>query len=412
MYKKISIFLIFILLVSCAKTKDEEIIDTPEYIKPINDVFLFDQINDTLKDTLYEANGDKNYENYQFKMLGKEIYKNELIDINDNKINLNDHNKIILEVLSIDCKHCEKFTSNYLNVLEDYDATIIQYFNVGTKQEIIDFYEKLNVDFSQDTIVIEHDDKLEEYLKHTLKLEAYPSFVCFYDNKVTFNAYGDMEKQSLDAMYNLAFENTINVESLIDKDGNDLLSLSRSIDDVIDDFSNENIEKLNHIDNDGLTKEYTYKLVGTKLDFDNITGSSSSVYISEIDDYTTYKNSNLVLIYTYLRDSGDIDKVEFINSLISSNDQYEYIVVLIEGLDSTSNVYRNMDIKFRCRVVSVLSNIPSDFFKLGISKYPTAFFVEKSTYVGAYSNIDSIDNFNYALDIFYGEDSIALIDNN
>lgn len=405
MFKKLLIILLALSLFGCANTED---IVEKEYIDPLMDIFLFGEVSSENQKLIKKANGNKEYKNYQFKMIGLDGYDQDLTDIYGNTINLTEYDKYVLEVVSVGCDHCKKIISEYNNSLLNHGIQVIQYFNLGTKQDILDLYDDVGLSIPNDLIIVESNEEFKDYLKNVFKLESYPSLISFIDDKVTFNEYGDINEDELDAFFNLGFTDTL--ESKIDL--KELCSKYRNKDDVKGSLSEENINKIKALDNDGRSLGLTIEIIGSSLDFDDISNKKSSVYVNEIDSYDEYKDSELVLIYTYFSNTQDENKVKFINKLIDSNNSVEYIVVLVEGIDSSSNVYKNMANKFHTKVVSVLGYIPDDFFKIGIAYFPTAFFVEKGTFTGAYCNIDSIDNFNKAIDMFLGDNSIALKSNN
>lgn len=414
MLKKIFVLSLLFLLVACNANK-QEVIEIKDYIDPAKDVFLFDEIDENLKEIIKKANGNKDYNNYQFKMLNKEVYKDNLKDIDGNDFCfINDSiSSYVLEIVSVDCSHCKDMVKSHIQYMNDSNIKTIQYFNVGDKQDILDFYLELDIDIPNNITIIPHDDGMNDYIKNELKAESYPSLIAYYNNKVSFMEYGDINEEELEAFYQLGFNNTLLIDnSLKDINGNDLLSLDRSIEDVEESLSDENINKLESLDNNNKTKDMTLKIIGTKCNYDEISNDKSSIHINEIGDYSVYKNKDVVLLYTYFRSTDDTDRIDFINSLIESNSEVEYIVVLIEGLEPTSSIYKSMNKKFKAKVTSVLGYTPEDFFKFGISDYPTALFIEKGTFTGAYSNIDGIDNFNKAIDMFIGDNSIALKTNN
>ena len=411
MLKKIFIVLISFILVSCATNNEEEkIVD--EYIAPVKDVFLFDELDNDLKQRIRNANGNSAFQNYQFYMLDKSIYENDLLDINGNVINFNNYDSFILEVLSTTCSHCKDSLENNLDSLLDLDVTIIQYFNVGDVDDIKNLYEDIDRSIPSNIIVIGKDEGLDDYLRHDIGIERYPTLISYIDNKISFSSIGDMDEESFKSYYEISFNNPLKKEDLIDSEGNDLLSLNRSVDDVKNDLSIENQNKINDLDNDGYTIEATYKLMGKSVDFTKMSNDKSSPYISEVDDFTIYEDSDLVLLYTFLKDETQSERIEYINELIASNDEVEYLLILIEGIDNSSSAYKKMDIKANCPVVSVEGYIPQDFFIIGITSYPTVLFIRNGVYTGAYSNIENTIKFNQAIEMFLGDNCISLVRNN
>lgn len=408
MIKKILIALLLLLSACSVKHSEKESI----YIDPVNDIFIFDELDEFTKAKLKLANGDKQLNNYQFKMLGKNGYQDKLVDIYNNEVDLSKYDKYILEIVSTECEHCKKLTKQHLNSLIDYGYQIIQYFNVGSTDEIFDFYNELDMQIPSQIKIISHNDNFQDYIRYDLLLEVYPTIISFVDNKVCLDVYGDTSKESIDEFIKLSFVERIPSDTFINTDGNNIIDLCRQVSDVEQSISKDNIKRLNQLDNDECSKEYTLKIIGSSVDFDKITNSKSDVYINEIDDFSYCKDKQLVLIFTYLKDESETNKVEFINTIIDTNPDTEFIVVLIEGLESSSKAYHMMNYKFLAPVTSVLGYIPDDFFKIGISAYPTALFIENATYTGVYSNIFSTSEFKNAISIFFGEDSIALKSNN
>lgn len=406
MLKKILIILSALMLVSCADKPIEE--PQKEYIDPQTDIFIFGELDETNKAIIKKANGNKDYKNNQFKMLNKDVYSNDLIDIDGNKVNFKDFDKFVLEVVSTTCEHCHKMIEEHLDEMLERGITLVQYFNNANDYDVREFYNDLNREIPNNLIVISRDEQLYEYLHDYLVLESYPTLISYVDSKVTFNKNGDISTDELNAYYEVSFNNILANDEKI----NNVIAKCRTREDVKNSLSKENLEKINNLDNDSHTLDFTLNIIGKKLDFDRISNDKSSVYINEIDSYDEYKESDLVLLYTHLGSDEDISKINYINKLVNSNDKVKYIVVLVEGLESSSNIYKDIEPKFVCPVVSVLGYIPNDFYTIGFRNYPSALFVEKGTFVGAYSNINSIDNFNKAIDMFIGDNSIALIDNN
>lgn len=413
MIKKVLIISLLVFLCACTNTSNiEENVEDLKYIDSINDVFIFDKIDKSLKDRISYANGNSEFDNYQFKMLNKKGYDKQLFDIYGNSINLKDIGTYLLDVVSVDCKHCRNMIKEHLNEMCSSDIQLIQYFNIGTKSEIIDLYKELEIDIPNNIIIIEHYDDFDDYIRDYLKLEMYPSLICFYDNKVSFNEHGDIEESELLSLYDIGFVNRLSYVDEGDEKLEHLINSSRTKDDVLSSLSQNNIDKLKKLDSDELSLDYSLRIMGNELDFDNISNEKSTTFINEIDDYSYYLDKDVVIIYTSFSSENEVDKINFINNLISRNSEVEYIVTLIEGIDSSSGYYVKMNSEFNCKVTSVLGYTPDDFFKVGISKYPTAFFVKKGTFTGAHANINDLDKFEDAIDMFLGKECIALKTNN
>ena len=62
--KIISLFLILCLW-GCQKQIPEETVFEEEYIDPVKDVFIFDELDDSLKEKIKKANCNNDYKNYK-----------------------------------------------------------------------------------------------------------------------------------------------------------------------------------------------------------------------------------------------------------------------------------------------------------------------------------------------------------
>ena len=411
MFKKF--FLLFLLLFcGCSKKEAETVIETEEYIAPVRNVFLFDELSASTQEKMKAANNGSELKNYQLKMIGKDLYEGILYDIYGNAVDLSDHDRILLEVMSSECSHCKKQVEEHLEETKAQDATLIQYFDKGNLETIEEFYEELDMEVPDDVIIISNDSGFFAYLRETLGVEYFPTTICFLDGKLTFDMVGNFDENCLKNIMRLGFDQPLSQEELCNSEGVDIRELDRSVDDVKNSLSQENREKLADLDNDDYTKELTYECMGSTLDFDNLINTDDTIHISQIEDYGYYATKKLVLIYTYFHDESESDKISFINELIENNEGYEYIVVLIEGFESSSVLYEKMDIDFVCPVVSVLGRMPEDFFRYGLIEYPTALFVDRGTFTGGYSNIQGSEELKKALEMFLSADSIALVKNN
>ena len=410
MMKKFITVLMIVLLTACAKENAEPAQE--EYIDPVRDVFIFAEADRSLQERLKEANNGFDYRNFQFEMLFKDIYEKEITDIEGNTYNLSRYENVILQIVSVECEHCHRQIEIIDELMNETDALFVQYFNVGTASEIKSLYHELYQKIPENICIVERDEGIKDYIRDYLKIEKYPTLVCFKNGKVSFCAEGETDPETFLKINQIGFTDVIRKEELVDAKGRDLLSLFRSMEDVKNSLSIENRKKIEELDHDGYSEELTYQLIGNPLDFAKTGGSASEIYFSDISDFTPYEKEELVLIYTFLRDNSETDKVDFINELIDSNSTVKYIVVLIEGAESSSAALRNMNTGFHCPVVSVLGYMPDDFFRFGLIAYPTAVFVEKGVFAGAYSDIENKEKFNQAIEMFLGDNSLAYKKNN
>ena len=381
-----------------------------EFIDPVRDIFIFEQLDKTLAERLKEANGNKDLQNYQFKMLFNDQFDIELTDINGNAVSLGDYDQFFFEIASVECSHCRKELHIIDAFKEENDIPFIQYFDVGDAQEIRKIYEEEGLEIKDDQIILVRNDNLHTYFKE-LGLKAYPTLVTYKDHKISFVGQGSLDLIALAKVKEVGFNDPIKEEDLCNEEGRSYLELSRSVDDVKKDLSKENLAALKVLDNDDYTEDVTLKLMGKKVDLSKSSNHDNDSFINEVKDFTKYEDKKLVLLYTYLKDIGDTDKIEFINELIEGDNETEYVVVLVEGFESVSNFIRQMP-RFNCPMISTLSALPDDLYGFGIIDYPTALFVDKGTITGVYSHVENKEKFEEAKRLFLSDECIAYKKNN
>ena len=226
MFKKLLIVLLSLFITSCSKNK-------LEFIDPVRDVFLFDELDEKVKNDWLSVDTSSSISNYQLQMLNKSIYEFDLKDINGNIINLTEFDKVVINIVSIDCPHCINEIQNYLyDYLDNEDIKYVQYFNETDKQAVIDFYKSNNVDIPDNLTIILKDDLFYEYIKNDLNISKLP-FFCFYNSKkLVFNHMGELDKNSyLRALY---------FSYSLYPNGIDIVDTSRSVEDVKNDISLSN----------------------------------------------------------------------------------------------------------------------------------------------------------------------------
>ena len=419
MKKTVKVLLAAVIVLSlfaCEKKQEKDDQTDPEiiqeeYIDPVRDIFIFDKLDPTLKNKAKAANGNKDLQNYQFKMLFKEAYDGQLFNLNGDPINLTDYDQFLLEVASIECSHCRKM----LHIIEAFkaetDIPIIQYFNVGDVKQIRKIYEEEGLEISDEQIIIGHDDGLKAYLKNC-GIKAYPTLSAFNNHKISFVAQGETDLLAMRKVLDLGFNEPITEDDLKDAEGNNYLDLSRSTDDVKKDISKENLYRLEKLDNDDYTVDLTLRLIGKKADFGKALNPASNAFINEVEDFGRYEEKKLILLYTYLKDAGDVEKINFINELIEGDQDNEYVLVLVEGFESVSTFVKEMPVRVNCPMISTLAALPEDLYGFGIVDYPTAVFIDKGTITGAYSHVEDKERFLEAIDLFLSEGSIAYKKNN
>jgi PBP1b-binding outer membrane lipoprotein LpoB len=83
MIKRLILLLMVFLLIGCSSRQDETK-ENIEYIDPVKDIFIFSALDAGTQYRIRKANSNKDYSNYQFKMLFKDVYNSKLHDIMTN----------------------------------------------------------------------------------------------------------------------------------------------------------------------------------------------------------------------------------------------------------------------------------------------------------------------------------------
>lgn len=381
-----------------------------EYIDPVRDIFIFGELATDTQTKLKQANANNEFRNYQFLMLGDDAYAKTLKDINDNDVNMNEYDRVMLEIVSVKCSHCRKQLHELEKMMSFDDVMFIQYFNVGNKQEILKVYEEEGIEIPDNLMIIEHDMDFEDYIRYYLKIENYPTIITYDNGKVVFDTYGEHDENSIDRIYEISFVDPIIEDDLCDAEGNKLLDILRTSDDVKNDLSADNQKKLEDLGKK--SEELTLKLMSKSFDPTVYKKTNNTIYYNEIEDYSDLMEEEVVVLYESLTDDTAKEKVEFVNNLIAADQDKSYILVLDEGADSSSEILRNMQTRFNCPVVSLLSRIPDDLMIYDINDFPSALFINKGTITGTYLNIKDSESFTNAINMFLGNESIALKKNN
>ena len=322
---------------------------------------------------------------------------------------MKDYDRVFFEVVSVKCSHCRRMLHQLQEMEKPSDVLFVQYFNVGEKQEICDLYAEEEVTMRKDFFLVAHQDELADYIRHDLKIESYPTLICFKDGKVTFSIVGEFDQTKWPLITDISFANPLSREELSDEKGNYLPDLIRTSDDVKASLSKENQEKLESLGSE--SEKLTLKRMGKTFSFAIVRTSHSSVYYNEIEDYSSYADKELVIFYDDLNEGDPKEKIALVNELIKTQADREYIVVLDEGMASSSSVLENSGMRYECPVISMLSAIPEDFIDYEIGSYPSAVFVEKGTVTGVCTQLDE-KRYKMAAEFFLSEGCIARKDNN
>ena len=409
--KKILIILSILCLFACSnkqETPDNENdsdTNTTSYIEPVSETDIFSYLNDDTKNLLYKANGNENVGTEFLQILGKNIPDVTLTDYNGNSIDLSSLNgKVVIEVVATYCSHCKEQskTNNVALANALGDVTFVQYFANGDKEMIDAFYTEVGESIPDNIIVVPKNEELSNMLEKQYSLSATPTFYFFNEGSLTWAKIGQTTVDDLSLFSDIAFNNALDLNNLVDDNGTSIFDYVRDQSDVKNDLSNENYLKLADLDNDGDTILMTLNNMGKMFDFTDQLENESD-FTSEVN-FLDYTNSELMIVYVYNYDQNAVD---LINEYYKENSDVSLIV--LNASDEDNDVLAN---QLEPKMVSIMNQIPAILNDYSFSSYPSCIFVQDETITGIYSNIESVESLKNAKDIFLGENSIAIKGNN
>ncbi|GEM_PF-3248586 len=410
------LFIILILLISLGGCKEKEAeTGEYEYIAPANDSNLFSYLNKDAKELLFVANSGESLSDAQMDLFQSKITDLTVEDINGNMVTLSDYDdcKLVFEIVQVGCSHCKLQITQYNETIISGhpELTFIQFFATGDRDSIINFYAENGLAIPENVVVLLPNDDLLEYVLN-IGVEYAPTLLCFDDGLVTWAAEGVASPSEFDRFYSVAFERTFNFANLTDEEGNSLFIDRRSPEDVKNDLSDYNVAQIELLDNDGVTPELCYELIGQNCDYSKVFTAtlSSEPSIS----YDGYEEKDVALLYLYMTGLEDTDRncLDTVNKIIAKNPDLSFIAMIIDEDVSSYAKYLQYGIKLDCPVISSESTMPQDFSKIGAYNFPTVVFIEKGTMTGAYSSYSDSGDFSKAKELFIGEKSVAHLDNN
>lgn len=415
--KKIILILMMFLLCACGSNAvdlnelnndDTDSTTTSlDFIEPVGTESVFKYLNDDTKSLLYKANDNKSLDNSTLQNLGKELIGVQIVSYDGQTINLSDYkdSKLVIEVVASWCSHCKDQALNYndelLNALGE-DATLIQYFANGDSSNVESFYKEVGVDIPSDIIVGLNDNDVSNKLVDAYGLEMTPTFYFFNNGILTWTTTGTVSASKYELFKDVAFDNALDLNKLTDSDGVSILDYIRDEDDVKNDLSQENYNKLVSLDNDDYTIEFTLKYLGSDAGLlDQLSDDSNFNAEANLEDYID-KEVIVIFIYEY-----NTNQINMINEFTSKNGDVNVVVVNNSDEDNET-IAKALD----APLVSIMNQVPSLFDDINFANYPTALFIKEGTITGAYSNIESSDKLLEAYNIFLTDNSIALKANN
>jgi len=422
MKKLLTLLTVLLFLTGCGsnstKSASKEI-DTSKYIDRAVLVNYVDFLNDETKAIVKAADTTENgISNKDLLRLGKPLCAIKVTDYNGKELNFVDlqNKKVILEVVAEWCGNCQSQAKNLTpKLLETLpsDVVFIQYFNVGTVDQINEFYKKLEMPVPSNIIILPQNDELKNYLTNDLLLEYYPSFLFFNNGILTWSSWGDFTSDSYKKVEDIAFKNPLDLSKLVDNDGNTIFANGRSTADVMEDLSEESINKLKAIDPKGnnASLNTTLKIIGTPIDYSKISKVDKND-TPLIEDFSKYKDEDVIVLYTTIDPDYIESDYKLFNEIIAANPDQKFIVLLKQTDEGTKN-----NIKYNNEIVGAEvsmgeANVPDDLLDLQIDRVPVAVFVEKGVVTGAITAIENADMVKNNISVFFGDGSVALKSNN
>lgn len=409
MKKIVSILLVSVLLCACTSSGIKHTKD--EYIKPLHEVNFYDELNNDIKSRLDPLYGSVKVNNNLLQMVDKELTDLSVEDYYGNIINFNDYKdeNIILEIVQYSCEHCKKQVPLTENIVNNDDITFIQYFAWGDKEQIDEFYDAANMPMSEKVIVIPHDDELSHYVSY-LEVDSTPTFLFINHGKVSFACIAELSYPMYVNIKDYAYsDNTYHQDDFVNNEGILVYDLNRSYDDVLNDLSTINKDKLAKIDN---SEEITINIIGNELLLNELYEEGENP-IYTIETYEKYYNKPLVIFYLgYIKDNL-VKDVSIINGFANNHKDLNMLTILMDTKDiETSSIYKESGLKLNTDVVSSNSEIPKQLLDTSVVSYPAALFVQDNIFTGGCHSIVTSEALERAYESFIGEESIALVINN
>lgn len=409
MKKIICLLVTLLLLCSCSYKNPKHSID--EYVKPLNEVNFYNELADDIKETLDPLYGSVTVNNNLLQMVDKKLTDLIVEDYYGNTINFNDYQdeNIILEIVQYSCEHCLKQVPLTENIVNNEGITFIQYFAWGDKEQIDDFYDRANMSMSDKVIVIPQNDELSSYVT-SLEVDSTPTFLFFNHSKLTFACIAELSYPMYQNIKEYAYkDNTYSINDFVNNEGILVFDLNRSYDDVLNDLSTINKDKLAKIDN---SEEITVNVIGKELKLNELYEANENP-IYTIDSYEKYYDKPFVVFYIgYIKNNLEKD-VAIVNEFAEKHKDLNMLTILMDTKDlQTSSLFKDRKLKLSTDVVSSNAEIPKQFLDTSVVSYPAALFIQDNVFTGGCHSFASSETLERAYETFLGEESIALISNN
>lgn len=399
-----------LMLCSCNTRKAEEDINS-KYIKPIHLVNFYEILNDNLKKRLANVYGDEKVENNLLEMVGSELKEMTVTDFYDNPVYFRDlkQDKVVIEIVQNTCEHCKKQVPLTEKIMDEVDdITFVEYFAYGSKEQIKDFYEEAGASIPTNITIIPENKDVSSYFMG-LGVDATPTFLFYDDGIVKFCKIAELSLAQYINAYDISYTNPFTVSDLTSNDGESVFLKQRTYNDVLNDLSASNKDKLALINN---SEELTINVMGQFVEFYSLYEEEEGA-IYKLDTYTKYVNKPLVVFYLgNIHDNVEND-ILLINSFVDNHPDLNVLTLLMDTKDvSTSNVYQEMELELKSDYVSSNAEIPKQFLDTKVNEYLACLFIQDNTFTGGVSGVKDLDTLERAYSTFLGEGSIALKKNN
>lgn len=416
--KKILIFIIILCLFGCKSEEelnnnDNSIIEdmiVDKYIEPINEVNYFDELNDDIKSDLLGVYGDSEVPNNILEMYGKEFKAVSLSDYYGNTFDFNDYLNIdfVLEISQRICNHCKKQVPLTEEILNNDDVMFIQYFANTDKTGVDEFYEESKHEIPSKLKVLVENKEMSDVISE-IGVNSTPTFLFVHNNKITLACSGELSYAHYLNAKKFAFDSLIDVKSLTNSEGASVFSLSRNYDDVLNDLSTTNKDKMALVEN---CEEVTVRNIGKYVEFFTVYELGEKAPLYNLN-FKQYVNKPLVVFYLgNINDNLD-DDIRVINEFYSKYQDINMVTILMDNDDfETSLPYSKLENQLLTDVVSSGGEIVKDILDAKVITYPACIFIQDNTIVGGLNSFKNLGTLDLAYNIFMGDDSIALKENN
>lgn len=230
---------ILLALTACSNNKSSSIEEEMVHVSIYKDNYI-NLLGEENINKLSELGLD--FENGEITMFGSSLSSYTFTDYDGNTVNLNE-GPYVLEVLSPDCKYCQKQTRETLQTLLDNGIKVYQYFISSENEDIDNFYNEAGM-LKPDNVIILRNCSSFEGLIRKRNITSIPLTIIVNDEgKVSITHIGAMDIDTLISLYDYGLNNKLYE---IEIDGLDLYSYLKrqtKIKDYIDNLEEIDMPK-------------------------------------------------------------------------------------------------------------------------------------------------------------------------